>query len=482
MARQRIRKTKLVATIGPACDSPEAIKAMIRAGMDVARLNFSHGTHEEHRKRLECLRQACTELAANVAVMLDTKGVKIRTGRVAGGAVVLETGSPFTLYTDGRLGDAQGASVSYEALPEQVEPGSTILLDDGVIELEVLAVEPSAIRCRIRRGGRLQDRKGVNLPGAALGGVPAMSPENRADLAFAVREDIDYVAASFVRSSADVREIRRVLQEHGGGRIPIIAKIESASGVAKLDEIVAEADGVMVARGDLGVELPLQEVPIVQKKIIRATVMNGKPVITATQMLDSMQRNPTPTRAEVSDVANAIFDGTSAVMLSNETAVGAYPVEAVRTMATLALEAEASLDEYGHLQQIRAEGSNVVTDAVSQAAITMATHLRAAAIVALTESGFTARAISKYRPSCPILGVTRWERVARRFAMNWGVTGVRFEGEDLSDAAQIAFAVERAVQLGIAEPGDVVVATSGVGRETGSTNLIRVVSVGPARA
>jgi pyruvate kinase len=450
--------------------------------MDVARLNFSHGTHEEHRKRLECLRQACAELGANVAVMLDTKGVKIRTGRVAGGAAVLETGAAFTLYTDGRLGDAQGVAVSYEALPEQVEPGSTILIDDGVIELEVLAVQPTEIRCRIRRGGRLQDRKGVNLPGAALGGVPAMSPENRADLAFAVREDIDYVAASFVRGAADVREIRRVLQEHGGGRIPIIAKIESASGVAKLDEIVAEADGIMVARGDLGVELPLQEVPIVQKKIIRTTVTSGKPVITATQMLDSMQRNPTPTRAEVSDVANAIFDGTSAVMLSNETAVGAYPVEAVRTMATLALEAEASLDEYGHLQQIRPEITNVVTDAVSQAAITMATHLRAAAIVALTESGFTARSISKYRPRSPILGVTQWERVARRFAMNWGVTGVRFEGQDLSDDAQIAFAVERAVQLGIAEPGDVVVATSGVGRETGSTNLIRVVTVGPARA
>jgi pyruvate kinase len=477
VARRRIRKTKLVATIGPACDSPEAIKAMIRAGMDVARLNFSHGTHEEHRKRLECIRECSAELSANVAVMLDTKGVKIRTGRLAGGTVHLETGAPFTLYTDGRTGDARGVSVSYQALPEQVEPGSTILIDDGVIELEVLAVESGEIRCRIRRGGRLQDRKGVNLPGAALGGMPAMSPENRADLAFAVREDVDYVAASFVRSSADVAEIRRVLHEHGGVRIPIIAKIESAAGVARLDEIVAEADGVMVARGDLGVELPLQEVPIVQKKIIRTTVMNGKPVITATQMLDSMQRNPTPTRAEVSDVANAIFDGTSAVMLSNETAAGAYPVEAVRTMATLALEAEASLDEYGHLQQIRPEGSNVVTDAVSQAAITMATHLRAAAIVALTESGFTARSISKYRPRCPILGVTRWERVARRFAMNWGVTGVRFEGEDLSDAAQVTFAVERARQLGIAVPGDVVVATSGVGSQTGSTNMIRVVTV-----
>jgi pyruvate kinase len=475
VARRRIRRTKLVATIGPASDSPEAIKAMIRAGMDVARLNFSHGSHEEHRKRLACIREASRELGANVAVMLDTKGVKIRTGRLAGGVVTLETSAPFALYTDGRLGDARGVSVSYTELPEEVVPGSTILIDDGVIELEVLSVGSGVIECRIRRGGRLQDRKGVNLPGAALG-IPAMSPENRADLAFAVQEDIDYVAASFVRSSADVREIRRVLQEHGGVRIPIIAKIETATGVQRLDEIVAEADGIMVARGDLGVELPLQEVPIVQKRIIRTTVTNGKPVITATQMLDSMQRNPTPTRAEVSDVANAIFDGTSAVMLSNETAVGAYPVEAVRTMATLALEAEASLGEYGHLQNILPEPSNVVTDAVSQAAITMATHLRAAAIVALTESGFTARAISKYRPRCPILGLTRWERVTRRFAMNWGVIGARFEG-DLTDDAIIAFACRRAMELGIAEPGDVLVATTGVSREAGSTNMIRVIQV-----
>jgi len=476
LARRHIRKTKVVATIGPASDSPEALKAMIRAGMDVARLNFSHGSHEEHRKRLECIRQASAELGANVAVMLDTKGVKIRTGRLAGGVVHLETGAPFSLFTDGRIGDVHGVAVSYTALPDEVEPGSTILIDDGVIELEVLRVERGEIACRIRRGGRLQDRKGVNLPGAALG-IPAMSPENRADLAFAVREDIDYVAASFMRGSADVREVRRVLQEHGGGRIPIIAKIESASGVQRLDEIVAEADGIMVARGDLGVELPLQEVPTVQKKIIRATVMNGKPVITATQMLDSMQRNPTPTRAEVSDVANAIFDGTSAVMLSNETAVGAYPVEAVRTMATLALEAEASLSEYGHLQQILPEPSNVVTDAVSQAAITMATHLNAAAIVALTESGFTARSISKYRPRSPILGVTRWERVMRRFAMNWGVIGVRFEGSEPTDSAMTAFAIRRARELGIAEPGDVVVVTAGVSSETGTTSTIRVVTV-----
>ena len=480
MARRRIRRTKLVATIGPSCDSPEAIKAMIRAGMDVARLNFSHGSHEEHRKRLAIVREASRELGANVAVMLDTKGVKIRTGRLAGGAATLETGALFTLFTDGRTGDARGTSVSYEKLPEEVEPGSTILIDDGVIELEVLSVTPDAIECRIRRGGRLSDRKGVNLPGTDIG-IPTMNPENRADLAFAVQEDIDYVAASFVRSSADVREIRRVLQEHGGARIPIIAKIESAAGVQRLDEIVAEADGIMVARGDLGVELPLQEVPIVQKRIIRATVMNGKPVITATQMLDSMQRNPTPTRAEVSDVANAIFDGTSAVMLSNETAAGAYPVEAVRTMATLALEAETSLGEYGHLQHILPEPSNVVTDAVSQAAITMATHLQAAAIVALTESGFTARAISKYRPRCPILALTRWERVARRFAMNWGVIGARFEGE-LSDEAILDFAIRRALELGIAEPGDVLVATAGISREAGSTNMIRVVRVDPNRA
>ena len=477
MSRQPIRKTKIIATIGPACDSPETLEAMIRAGMNVARLNFSHGTHEEHHQRLDRIRDAADALGANVATMLDTKGVEIRTGRVRDGAVALESGASFRLHTDGRHGDENGVSVSYGGLPDEVEEGSVILLDEGAISLEVSRVEGGIIECRVRRGGRLRDRRGVNLPGTSLG-VPAMSPENRADLIFAAENDITYIAASFIRNAADVREIRQVLEEHGA-RIPIIAKIESAEGVDHLQEIVAEANGTMVARGDLGVELPVQEVPIVQKRIIRHTVTNGKPVITATQMLDSMKASQTPTRAEVSDVANAIFDGTSAVMLSNETADGAYPVEAVKTMSSLALEAEEALDEYGHLQQILPEPSNLVTEAVSQAAITMAHHLEATAIVALTESGFTARAISKYRPRCPILGITPWPAVARRFALNWGVTGILIDASDHASNDEI---VERGIasarEAGFVEKGDIVVVTAGVSQTTGSTNLIRVVEVG----
>jgi pyruvate kinase len=468
------RKTKLIATIGPACDSPETIKALIRAGMNVARLNFSHGSHEEHRKRLGVIRQASEELGANVATMLDTKGVKVRTGRVEGGAVNLTTGDPFTLYTDDRLGDARGVSVSYHGLPEEVTEGSLVLIDDGVIELRVVEVRPAEIHCRITRGGRLSDRKGVNLPDTPLA-LEAMTPENRDDLHFAIEHDVTYIAASFVRSAADVAEIRKVLAERGA-RIPIIAKIENKEGVRNLEEIVGVADGCMVARGDLGVELPLAEVPIVQKQIIRTTVMNGKPVITATQMLDSMQRNPVPTRAEVSDVANAILDGTSAVMLSGETAAGAYPVEAVRTMSSVALRAEASLKQYGYLQNIRPEPSNVMTEAVAQAAITMSNHLKAAAIITLTESGFTSRSISKYRPDCPILAVTGSRDVVRKLAMNWGVTALQFEGER-ADEQMIRFGVQRGREQGFIQRGDVVVATAGISREAGSTNLIRVVTV-----
>jgi pyruvate kinase len=475
MSRSRVpRKTKLIATIGPACDSPETVKALIRAGMNVARLNFSHGTHDEHRKRLGVIRQASDELGANIATMLDTKGVEIRTGRVEGGGVNLTTGDEFVLYTDGRTGDAHGVSVSYRGLPEEVDSGSLILIDDGVIELRVTSTESNAIRCTITRGGHLGDRKGVNLPDTPLA-LEAMTPENRDDLHFAIEHDVTYIAASFVRNAVDVAEIRKVLAEHGA-RIPIIAKIENKEGVRNLEEIVAAADGTMVARGDLGVEIPLPEVPIVQKQIIRTTVMNGKPVVTATQMLDSMQRNPVPTRAEVSDVANAILDGTSAVMLSGETAAGAYPVEAVRTMAAVALRAEASLKQYGHLQNIRPEPSNQMTEAVAQAAITMANHLEAAAIITLTESGFTSRSISKYRPGCPILAVTGSRDVVRKLAMNWGVTALLLEGERV-DERSIRFAVERGREQGFIQRGDVVVATAGISRETGSTNMIRVIKV-----
>jgi pyruvate kinase len=443
--------------------------------MNVARLNFSHGTHAEHRKRLETIRQAAAEVDANVATMLDTKGVEIRTGRLRGGSAELRTGSRFELFTGDRLGDAAGVSVSYADLPDEVSEGSAILLDDGVIALRVSSVDATTIRCEVTRGGNLGDRKGVNVPGTSLG-LPSLSPENREDLLFAIEHEITYIAASFVRSASDVHEIRSFLDERGAP-IPIIAKIENKEGVENLEEIIGVANGTMVARGDLGVEIPLQQVPMVQKRIIQATVMNGKPVITATQMLDSMQRTTTPTRAEVSDVANAILDGTSAVMLSAETAAWAYPVEAVRTMASIALEAEANLAEYGVLQHILPEPSNQVTEAVSQAAITMANHLDAAAMIALTSSGFTARSISKYRPTCPILAVTSSQDVVRKLAMNWGVAAVLFEG-DRSDEAMVQYAVQCGRDLGVLRPGDVVVVTAGVHQETGSTNAIRVVTVG----
>jgi pyruvate kinase len=471
--RRRLRSTKVVATIGPACSDVDTIRRMIEAGMNVARLNLSHGTHAEHTRLAELVREASRKSEANIAIMMDTKGTEIRTGEVAGGAVTLAEGDVFTLTTDARLGDARGVSVSHAGLPQEVQPGQRIFVDDGTIELRVDATARESIRCTVLRGGELGSRKGVNIPGAALS-LAAMGPADLEDLLFAVEQGIDYLALSFVRSAADVLVIREILRSRGA-RVPLIAKIESREGVEKLDEIIDAADGTMVARGDLGVELPVEQVPLVQKRIIRGTVRNGKPVITATQMLDSMERNARPTRAEASDVANAILDGTSAVMLSGETAKGRYPVEAVRTMASLALAAESSLGEYGDLQQIRAEPANVVTEAVAQAAVTMARRLDAAAILTLTESGYTSRSISKYRPDCPILAVSSSPEVVRKLALNWGVTGLLYEGEE-SDTAKTAFAVERAREI-CAEPGDVVVVTAGISREAGSTNLIRVVTV-----
>ncbi len=470
----RLRKTKVVATLGPACDDSETLKEMIRAGLNVARFNLSHGTHAEQAQRLQRLRAVTEELSANVAVMVDTQGIEVRTGPLQNGVVELEVGDAFSLYTDARMGDTKGVSVSYSGLAEVAQPGDAIFLDDGALELSVHSLASGEVRCRVERGGTLRNRKGVNLPNRTLD-VQRFEAVSREDLRFAVEHAADYVAASFVQTAEDVGRIRAQLREYGA-ETPVIAKIENRLGVTNLESIIAAADGSMVARGDLGVELPVEEVPAAQKKIIRATVTNGKPVITATQMLDSMERNPRPTRAEVSDVANAILDGTSAVMLSGETAVGKYPVEAVRTMSALALRAEASLAEYGHLQKILPHPSNVVTEAVSQAAITMAHHLRAAAVLSLTETGFTARSLSKYRPECTILAITSSESVAHRLALNWGVTAIR-DRRARSDAERIDFGIRRALELGYVRPGDVVVATTGQSGQAGSTNLIRVITV-----
>lgn len=477
-SRPEIRKTKIVATIGPACDSPEILQAMFAAGMNVARLNLSHGTYEEHQERLERIRAVAKSCGANIAIMVDTRGIEIRTGKLEGGSAELIRGSTFTLFTDGRVGNAQGASISNRELPKEVDRGTPILLDDGAIELEVVVVENDAIHCQVIHGGRLKENKSVNLPETELS-LSSLSPEYREDvkkeLAFASENDVDYLAASFVQSAECVRRLREIMLEQHR-QIPIIAKIENKAGVLNLNEIVEAADGVMVARGDLGVELPLADVPGTQKRIISSTVLNGKPVITATEMLASMETNPKPTRAEATDVANAILDGTSAVMLSGETAVGRYPVETVRMMSRLALRAEASLAEFGYLQKVKPNASNIVTEAVSQAAVAMAHQLGASIIISLTETGFTSRQISKHRPECPIIAITSSKLVMRRLAMNWGVIPLLYRGQP-DDDARIAFALERARELGYVNPGDVVLSTAGYQQQAGGTDLIRVITL-----
>jgi pyruvate kinase len=472
------RKTKIAATIGPACRSLDKLAAMIRAGMNVARLNLSHGTLPEHKAQIKLLRQASEQVGINIAVMIDTRGIEIRTGLLNEQSVELCPDAGFTLFTDGRSGDANGVGITYQKLFEEVSSGTPILLDDGAIELEVTSVTETSINCRVIHGGWLGNSKSVNLPDTRLA-LSAVSPENREDvvreLGFAAENDVDYIAASFIQSADDIYKMREILVEKGVN-IPIIAKIENKAGVENLEEIVGAADGIMVARGDMGVELPLADVPATQKNIIRTTVSNGKPVITATQMLASMERNPKPTRAEASDVANAILDGTSAVMLSGETAVGKYPVESVSTMATIARRAEASLSEYGYLQRIKPHPSNVVTESISQAAVSMSSHIKAAAIISLTETGFTSRLISKYRPEIPILAITSSMTVARKLSMNWGVIPVLYNGEP-SDRERLAFAVEQGKSRGYLKPGDIAVSTSGHHQQAGGTDLIRVITI-----
>ncbi len=474
-----LRKTKIVATLGPACDSVETLQKMIRAGLSVVRLNLSHGNYAEHGERVQRIREAASLSDSHVAIMVDTKGIEIRTGTLADGPVQLSPGQKFSLFCTEHPGDSEGVSISYHKLSAEVDVGTTILLDDAAIELQVTGVSGDVIDCEVIHGGVLGERKSVNLPDVQLS-ISALSPEYlhnlQAEVEFAISHQVDYLAASFVQSGEEVEHIRDLLKK-GGREIPIIAKIENRAGVSNLDAIVAAADGIMVARGDLGVELPLAEIPSTQKKLIRSTVSNGKPVITATQMLASMETNPKPTRAEASDVANAILDGTSAVMLSGETAVGKYPVQAIETMAEIALRAEASLRDYGYLQAIRTTATNKVAEAIGQAAARLAEQLQAAAIISLTDSGFTARLISKHRPESAIIAVTSDSRVARRLALNWGVIPLLCETEaNLSDEARAEFGCARALELGYLDSGDTVVITHGTRPGMGGTDLIRVVT------
>lgn len=468
------RLTKIVATIGPACDEPKTLDAMIEAGMSVARVNLSHGTHAEHASRIERIREASARCGVPIAIMLDTKGPEVRTGPVSGDPVNVFPGESFVLTVDGRATGAAATSVTHLALPREVEIGASVLIDEGTIELVVTAVRDDAVVCEVVRGGELGGRRSLHVRGAKLSLDP-LGPADEADLRFGIQQGVDWIAASFVRSAEDVKRIREFLM-HNGGAIPILAKIEDADAVANLLSVLEASDGAMVARGDLGVALPVGEVPLVQKRVIRATVGLGKPVITATQMLDSMERNATPTRAEATDVANAIFDGTSAVMLSGETARGLHPVAAVRTMRHLAERAEAGLGDYGDLQRMPPPPPRNVTEAVAGAAVTLARDIGAAAIVSLTETGNAARSIAKYRSPCRTLAVTPCPRVHRQLALSWGVTPLLLERGD--DETRIRFALAHVARHGLARTGDLLVTTGGVAGLRGSTNAIRVVAVG----
>lgn len=415
-----LRKTKIICTLGPSVDDEETLRQLILAGMNAARFNFSHGTHESQLATLQKLKRVRDELGRPVATILDTKGPEIRIKAFRDGPVSLERGAPFILTTEEVEGDAGRVSVTYQNLANEVEPGCHILVDDGLVDLLVKEVRGPEIHCEVENGGVLSNNKSINIPNVHIH-LPALTEKDREDLRFAAEQDFDYVAASFVRKAEDVEDIREELCRHGGQGIRIISKIENLEGVDNLNEIIEASDGLMVARGDLGVEVPACQVPVLQKEMIAKCIHQGKPVITATQMLDSMMRNPRPTRAEVSDVANAVFDGTSCVMLSGETASGKYPLEAVRTMADTVLAAEQAINYWGRFQKMgfskRAE--RPISDAISHSCCTTALDLEAKAILVATQSGNSARVISRFRPGCTIAAFTTTERVRRQLAITW---------------------------------------------------------------
>ncbi|KYD01742.1 pyruvate kinase [Bacillus atrophaeus] len=473
-----MRKTKIVCTIGPASESIEMLTNLMEAGMNVARLNFSHGDFEEHGARIKNIREASKKLGKNVGILLDTKGPEIRTREMENGAIELVAGTELIVTMDEVLGTPEKISVTYEGLADDVQKGSTILLDDGLIGLEVLEVyaDKREIKTKVLNSGTLKNKKGVNVPGVSVN-LPGITEKDARDITFGIEQGVDFIAASFVRRSTDVLEIRELLEEHNAGDIQIIPKIENQEGVDNIDSILEVSDGLMVARGDLGVEIPAEEVPLVQKELIKKCNALGKPVITATQMLDSMQRNPRPTRAEASDVANAIFDGTDAIMLSGETAAGSYPVEAVQTMHRIASRSEEALNYKEILSKRRGQVGMTITDAIGQSVAHTAINLNAAAIVTPTESGHTARMISKYRPQAPIVAVTVNESISRKLALVFGVFPESGQNATSTDQ-MLDDAVQKSLNSGIVKHGDLIVITAGSVGESGTTNLMKVYTVG----
>ncbi|MGI6030896.1 MAG: pyruvate kinase [Eubacteriales bacterium] len=471
------RKTKIICTLGPATDREGVLEELMKNGLNVARLNFSHGSHEEHAKRIAQVKQLREKLQIPVGILLDTRGPEIRVKTFAQGQVELKEGATFTLTARPVEGTEEEVSITYDALAQDVQPGTRILLDDGLIELRVEAVEDTDIRCVVLNGGVLSNNKSLNIPDSHLS-LPYMNDKDREDLLFGIEQGVDFVAASFVRSRNDVLEVRKILESGGGANIQIIAKIENREGVRNFEEILKVCDGVMVARGDLGVEIPFAEIPKIQKMMIRKGRQEGKVVITATQMLDSMIRNPRPTRAETSDVANAIYDGSGAIMLSGETAMGKYPVEALVAMNDIAQGAESDINYLRRFKQMDTAISANITNAISHATCTTAHDLGARAIITVTNSGHTARMVCKYRPNCPIIATTAYEKVYHQMSLLWGVTPFRSELQSTTDEL-FDSAVRAAEKSGMVESGDLVVITAGVPVGiSGTTNILKVQIVG----
>ena len=472
-----MRKTKIICTLGPSTDKEGVLETLIQEGMDVARFNFSHGSHREQKERLIKLQEIRERLGRPVAALLDTKGPEIRIRTFKEGKVELVEGQEFTLTSEDIEGTNEKVSVTYEDLYKDLKPGDSVLIDDGLIGLEVVSIEGKEIHCVVKNGGMVSDRKGVNLPGVDVN-MPFISPKDKEDILFGIREGFDFIAASFTRTAEDVAEIRKILYENGGADIGIIAKIENQQGVNNIDRIIEAADGIMIARGDMGVEIPLEDVPVIQKEIIAKVYNAGKQVITATQMLDSMIKNPRPTRAETTDVANAIYQGTSAIMLSGETAAGKYPIEALKTMVRIAVRTESDIP-YNELFSVRKkEEKKDMTTAISHATCMTAIDMDAKAIITVTKSGHTARMVSRFRPGCPIVGCTSDMRTCRKLNLSWGISPILIK-EEYSMEILFLHATEAAEREGFVQEGDVAILTAGVpvGRP-GKTNLIKAAIVG----
>ena len=472
-----MRKTKIVCTMGPATDNDETLRELMLAGMDVARINFSHGTHEEAKVKMDRIKRIREELDIPVAILLDTKGPEIRIKDFKDGKVTLVEGQKFTLCTEDVEGDETQVSITYPDLPKDIKKGTRILIDDGLIEMEATSIKSTKIVCEVKNGGVISNKKGVNVPNVSLS-MPYMSEKDISDILFGIEQDVDFIAASFVRTANDVLEVRQLLEKNGGHDINIIAKIENAEGVENIDAIIRASNGIMVARGDMGVEIDMQDLPVIQKQLIKQTYRAGKAVITATQMLDSMIRNPRPTRAETTDVANAIYDGTSAIMLSGETAIGKYPVETVKTMAMIAERTEREINYVKRLENLQFDSRMDVSNAISHATCTTAHDLRASAVIALTYSGGTALQLSRFRPACPIIAPTLSVKARRQLNLSWGIVPIMSEQRDNTDEL-FDHAVECAQKTGLVSDGDLVVITGGAPMGiSGTTNIMKVHLVG----